>query len=266
MAGTQGVFPAVMKNGTLYYRTSITFKSKHISLGSFKSEESAGRAYLDARMILTEAAGGNLEVDHYEELGTELSFEKYVMLLNLRHTGMYCRNAIYLQNRYFVYYVDRHTPLKFDADDLFYYMNHKIMKRGGHLFISDYGMQVSILSRYGIKSFAVCGRDYRFRNGDPTDFRYSNLEILSRYHGVYIEEMRGRKYYVAKIHIRGDYIIGRYDNENEAAAAYNKAADILNERGLRKNFIRNYLEDLNSEQYKNIYQGVKISKKIREWK
>ena len=29
------------------------------------------------------------------------------------------------------------------------------MKRGGHLFVAEYGMQTSVLSRYGIRSYAV---------------------------------------------------------------------------------------------------------------
>ena len=58
---------------------------------------------------------------------------------------------------YFSYYLSENEELKFDIDDLFYYSNHKIMRRGGHLFVSDYGMQISILSRYEIMLHKVNG-------------------------------------------------------------------------------------------------------------
>lgn len=58
------------------------------------------------------------------------------------------------------------------------------MRRGNHYFVSDYGMQLTLTSRYGIKNYAVPGRDYCFRNGDPTDFRRENLQIHNIYHGV----------------------------------------------------------------------------------
>ena len=44
------------------------------------------------------------------------------------------------------------------------------MKRGGHLFVADYGMQINIMSRYGIKNYAVLGKDYRFINEDTYDY------------------------------------------------------------------------------------------------
>ena len=36
-----GVYIAYKKNGTAYYRASITYRNKHISLGSFHTEEDA---------------------------------------------------------------------------------------------------------------------------------------------------------------------------------------------------------------------------------
>ena len=48
----QGVYTAARKDGTIYYRSNITYKSKHISLGSFDSELSASRAYATASTIL----------------------------------------------------------------------------------------------------------------------------------------------------------------------------------------------------------------------
>ena len=52
MKNLPGVFKAQKKNGDIYYRSSITFRSKHISLGSFDNEEDANAAYNDATAII----------------------------------------------------------------------------------------------------------------------------------------------------------------------------------------------------------------------
>ena len=70
------------------------------------------------------------------------------------------------------------------------------MRRGGHLFVADYGMQVNIASRYGIKNFAVENRDYRFVNGNDHDFRYANIEILNTYQNNRL------RYFVCKISLK----------------------------------------------------------------
>ena len=137
------------------------------------------------------------------------------------------------------------------------------MKRGGHLFVADYGMQVTITSRYGIKSHAVEGRDYRFVNGDNTDFRYGNIELLNRYYGVSRVTKKGRTLYLAKIHVNGDYVIGRYSSEIDAAIAYNRAADQLKEWGIGKNYPVNYIEALSEDEYQERYQKLRISGKLR---
>lgn len=36
----KGVFPARKKNGEVYYRASLTYKRKHISLGSYSDRKS----------------------------------------------------------------------------------------------------------------------------------------------------------------------------------------------------------------------------------
>jgi hypothetical protein len=136
------------------------------------------------------------------------------------------------------------------------------MKRGGHLFASDYGMQVNILSRYGIKNYGVCGRDYHFANGDTCDFSYNNIEIVNRYHGVTKVLRKGHPQYLAKIHINGDYLIGSYQTETDAAIAYNKAALILKNNGLDKNFPQNFIEGINEITYASIFQKLRISKKL----
>lgn len=268
-----GVYTAKKKDGTLYYRSSITYKNKHISLGSFPTEDAAHNAYLEADRILknpeisldedTSTDAAKLccsEATFYEE--SPLSFEKWVVLTNFRDNQMYIKTPIYLKNRYFLYYLDRQTVLKFAVDDLFFYATHKIMRRGGHLFVADFGMQVNILSRYGIKSFGVPGRDYLFVNGDPYDFRYENIKIINRYNGVLKETKNGFPIYTAKIHINGDFIIGRYSTETEAAIAYNKAVKILQEKGVTTAFVKNYVTELSKEEYAKVYEALKISKKI----
>jgi hypothetical protein len=136
------------------------------------------------------------------------------------------------------------------------------MRRGGHLFVSDYGMQVTILNRYGIKSHAVAGRDYRFLNGDPTDFRYSNIEIINRFYGVQAIQEGITSRYRAIIHINGNYLIGIYSSEEKAAIAYNKAVDILHAKGITTNYPINYIEGLSASKYADIYSSLKISDKI----
>lgn len=259
-----GVYETTKKNGTPSFRASFTYKGKHISLGSFPTKESAHRAYLTAELLLRSPEGNLLSVGDYASVGRPLSYEKWIILLNLRDNGIYFKTPIYLYSRYFVYHYNEETQLKFDADDLFYYSNHKIMKRGGHLFVADYGMQVTLASRYGIKNYAVEGKDYRFINGDPFDFRYGNIELINRYSGVSRETKKGRTRYLAKIHINGDYIIGRYTTEAEAAAAYNRAADLLNEWGLEKTFPRNYVEGLSDEEYRKLYETVAVSPALRD--
>lgn len=277
-----GVYLAKKKNGTTYFRSSITFHNKHISLGSFQTEKLAHNAYLVANKLLNQEEDqsnpSNLSihinaktsfdiphVEEYDHLQTCLSFDKWIMLRNLRDNQIYCNNPIYLKQNYFLYYVSQRLILKFDIDDLFYYMKHRIMQRGGHLFVSDYGMQVNILSRYGIRNFAVSGRDYRFVNGDSFDFRYRNIQIINRYYGVTKSVVRGRDVYTSKLHINGDYIIGRYSTENEAAIAYNKAAAYVKSKGLQKDFPENYIESIDEIAYAKIYNSIRISRKIRQF-
>ena len=258
-----GVYKGVKKDGTLYFRSSVTYRSKHISLGSFETEKEAHRAYKEAKKILS-----NTRIEIGDCSYKVLDFKKYVILINFRDNGMYMKTPIYLKEKYFYYYFAPDDYLIFDSDDIFYFSDHSIMRRGGHLFVADFGMQVNILSRYGIKNFAVKQRDYRFINGDETDYRRANLEIINRYHGVIRKENKTATGFVyeARIHINGDFIVGRYDSEIKAAIAYNKAASILKEKGIDKSFPENYIEEYDSEKYKAVYEKIKISKKIINYK
>jgi hypothetical protein len=254
-----GVYAAIKKNGKAYYRASVTYKGKHISLGSFDNENTASHAYQLAGEIFTE--NSLWTIDKYFD-SCILSFHKWIVLINFRDNHIYFKNPIYLRKSYFLYYIDRDTCLKFDVDDLFYYAHHKIMKRGGHLFVSDYGMQVNILSRYGIKNYAVPGRDYIFSNGDSMDFSYHNIKIINSFHGVSEVLRKGHLQYLAKIHINGDYQIGYYASEMEAAIAYNKAALILKNNGLSKHFPQNFIDGISEITYAALFQKIRISKKF----
>lgn len=258
-----GTYLNKKKDGSPLYRSSITYSGKHISLGSFPSEEAAHLAYTEAGRLLTGGTGAQLLLDSYEKKQNALPFEKWVVLLNFRDNGIYIKTPIYLEKRYFTYYYSKSYRLKFDVDDLFYYSHHKIMKRGSHLFVADYGMQVNILSRYGIKNYAVAGRDYLFVNGDPTDYRYGNIEIINRYHGVTRQVIRGKEVFTTHILVNGRLLVGRYASEREAAVAYNRAAALLKAQGVKKQFPQNYIEGLDEIEYVSLFNRVRISSGIR---
>lgn len=251
----EGVYPAYKKDGSPYFRASLTYKRKHISLGSFSTPQSAHQAYLEGMRLLREPELGLL---HYHE-DSPLPFEKWVCLLNFRDNGIYFGTPIYMGQKLFYYHLSPVKSLKFDMDDLFYFSSRKIMCRGNHYFVADYGMQVNLASRYGIKNYAVEGRDFRFINGDSTDFRRENLEIWNIYHGVRRTQKNGQYLYTVRIHIKSSLLVGRYSSEEEAAIAYNKAIDILRQNGVTKNYVPNYIEGLSPSRYADIYTNVQIA-------
>lgn len=257
-----GASPAYRKDHSLYYRASFTCHRKHISLGSYATMEEAHGAYEEANLLMQNS---DLSVAGYK-IRKYLSFEKWIILCNLRDNGIYFSTPIYMRNNYFSYFLDEKTELKFSIDDLFYYSSHKIMKRKGHLFVSDYGMQVTILSRYGIKSYGIRGQDYLLLNNDPYDFRYENIEILNSYHGVQRTLYHHKMKYQSRIHIRGNYIIGYFSSALEAAIAYNKAVDFVKDRGCKKQFLPNYIDGIKPSQYAEIYHNIRIPEKIMNLK
>ncbi|MBQ2802984.1 MAG: hypothetical protein IJF07_03705 [Lachnospiraceae bacterium] len=259
----EGVFSAVKKSGEVYYRASLTHQRKHISLGSFESPILAHNAYLEGQRLLMDTT---VSLSDYSRL-SPLSFEKWVCLLNFRDNRIYLGNPIYVKQKFFYYYLSPTHILKFDIDDLFFYSSHKIMCRGNHYFVADYGMQLNIASRYGIKNYAIPGVDFNFINDDPTDFRRENLEILNIYHGVRCTQQKNGQYvYTVRIHIKGNYVVGKYSTELEAAIAYNKAIDILKKNGVSKNYTPNYIDGLSPSKYAEIYSDIKISPKILAYK
>lgn len=259
MTPLKGVSEATKKDGTLYYRSSLTYKNKHISLGSYDSETYAHKTYLEAKDILN----SSVTIFDFDD-NSLLSFEKYVMLINFRDNKYYIKNPIYLHKYYFSYFLDMKTELTFDVDDLFYYSNHKIFRKKGYLFVNDYGMQVNILSRYGIKNFAVQGKDYHFKDGDSNNMRYHNIIIINKYYGV--ERMTSQKGYIylAKIRINGYTKIGTYKTETEAAIAYNKAVDFVLSNNISTiKYNKNFISEIDSyEDYTKIYDSIRLSVNI----
>lgn len=261
MANLPGVTKAKKKNGTIYYRSSITLQGKHISLGSFDTEEQAGKAYQEGCEIVRER---KYEITDYND-SFALDFEKFVILMNYRNTNIYFKTPIYLTPDFFYYYFSPDKYLIFDREDLFYYANHKLQTRGGYLFICDYGSQYNILSRYGIKNYAKKGIDYIFVNQNEYDFRYENLKVINEYNGVSQIEQEGKTLYESVIHIRGNFLIGRFESKFTAAIAYNKAVDTLAANGIHRKYVKNYINDYTSEQYQKEYASILMPKHIVEY-
>jgi len=265
MAGNKalpGVYPAKKKDGTEYYRASMTYKRKHISLGSYDSMFAAHLAYTDAQNIFNNPS---INIEDYSKINPSIKFDKWVSMINLRDHDIYFATPIYLSDKFFYYYLEQNFVFKFDLEDLFYYSSHKIMRRNGHFFVAEYGMQYNIMNRYGIMSNAVQGKDFEFINGDSTDLRYENIHIMNKYHGVRLRKKKNINVYQAFIHINGNYIVGTYRTADEAAVAYNKAIDILKKNGINKNYTPNYVENLSPRQYAEMYSRLYISEKIKTY-
>lgn len=253
-----GVYTTQKKDGTEVYRVSITHKRKHISLGTYTDYNTACCAYSEGRKLIET---DNISLVDYTS-NMLLPYDKFISLINFRDNGIYFPTPIYLRKQYFEYYLSPDRILKFDRDDLFFYSSHKIQQRGGYLFVCDYGSQYKILGRYGIRPFAVYGRDYIMVNGDKNDFRYSNIKIINNYTGVTYHTENGKEYYLAVIHINGNYTVGKYSSETEAAIAYNKAVDILHVNGFKTAYIKNYISTLNKNEYIELYKSIRVSKKL----
>lgn len=269
-----GVYVTKKKDGTEYYRVSVTFKNKHISLGSFDDVAAAQSVYLEAKQIIAEPAAhlvnAELHTTTYPAMvsghdsGLHIPFDKYITLINFRDNDIYIGTPIYLCKSYFLYFLSQTNVLIFSTDDLFYYSNHRIISRGGYYYVNDYGMQTSILNRYGIRSHSVKGRDYIYVNGDEHDYRYENIRVVNRFCGVKKIEKNGHQMYQAYIHINGNYILGSYANELTAAIAYNKAVDML--RGKTSvSYDINYIDELSPIQYAAEYNSVRLSRRFREY-
>lgn len=259
MASEKGVYITARKDGTPSYRASITYNNKHISLGSFSKEKTAHDAYLTARDVVQR---GDTDIDGYSDK-TALSYNKWVILHNFRDNGYYFKTPVYLHRNYFTYHLSPDIQLYFDVDDLFYYTCHTIHKRGGYLYVNDYGMQVNILNRYGIANHSVQDRDYRFIDGDANNLRYDNIQVMNPYHGIIIEKKEKILTFKARINLNGYYIIGRYRNIDTAAIAYNAAVDFVQHHGIsNKTFVKNFITHMNSSDYNAAYKEIQLNDRI----
>jgi len=255
-----GIFKTTKKDGTVYYRASITYKGKHISLGSSEDEQKAVAMYKTAVSVVK----SDCVVEEYYNY-PDIPFKKYITLINFRDHGIYIKNPIMLRRSFFSYYLDPDLELKFDMEDLFYYSEHAIMKRGRHLFVTAYGLQENIMGRYGIGSFAVPGKDYIFVNGDDTDFRYSNIRVINRYSCIKEIKDGMKTSYEVKIHIVGDWKLGRYPSVEFASVAYNKALDEARKYNLKPKSSYIYVDSLNARQYAELYSSITLPEKYLDY-
>ena len=67
-----GVYETKKKDGTTYYRASLTFKNKHISLGSSLDQNVAHQMYVEGQRM---ASDGNITISNFTAYLTHLSFE-----------------------------------------------------------------------------------------------------------------------------------------------------------------------------------------------
>ena len=65
--------------------------------------------------------------------------------------------------------------------------------------------------------------------------------------------------YRTRIHVKNDILVGKYNDEKMAAIAYNKAVDCLKERGLNINYQKNYIENMETDEYMAVYNSLKIN-------
>lgn len=256
-----GVYKAKRKDGVEYYRSNIHYKNKNISLGSYNTFDEAHEVHVQAKALIKDMS---VNIPEAFEKYPLIPFDKAVSLVNYRNFKLYFGVPIYLNKLGFSYYLDEKTELKFDNDDLFYYADHRIMKRGGHLYVNDYGSQVNILSRYGIKNHAVAGVDYLFVNKDSSDYRYENIKVINPYYGVSLQDNSGRITFMTKIHIIGNYQIGIYNDMITAAIAYNKAVDMAKAAGITKEYTQNF-PDIGAKEFAEIYSQVHISRTYRDY-
>lgn len=259
---SKGVYKTKKKNGDVYYRVSITHQGKHVSLGSFDNARSASAAYREAERLYSDES---LHLLNFKRHCKHLATDKAITILNHRDNKIYIKTPIYLRTGYFSYFLDGVGELKFDNDDLFYYSSHRILMHDGHLYVNDYGMQYGILARFGIKNFAVAGKDYDFANGDMLDYRYQNIIVINRYHGVTMVPYGNSYRHETKIHINGEFLIGRFSDDNVAAIAYNKAVDAARDAGITKNFIQNYVVDYSPKEYAEVYTKIQLPARYLEY-
>jgi len=251
-----GVYKTQKKDGSVYYRISLTYKNKHISLGSSQDYTTAQDKYKLASKILRD---NMYKITDYSITDRSLDYEKWIVLMNFRDNGLYFKTPIYLSKHYFTYYLSETIHFQFDVDDLFFYSTHKIFKRGNYYFVNDYGMQLNILSRYGIRNYASKGKDYLFIDGNPYNLRYENIQIVNPYIGVEKLTRNNMTVFKSKIHLNGYVTIGYFKSPHKAAIAYNKAVDfMIRYIAPGKKYSKNYIDAISSEEAEYYYTSIKL--------
>ena len=76
----KGVFKTKRKDNTTVYRVSITKNGKHISLGTYLTEDEASKCYNEAYELLN---NNNLKISDYKD-SLLISYQKYLSLINFR--------------------------------------------------------------------------------------------------------------------------------------------------------------------------------------
>ena len=124
----KGVYKTNKKDGSVYYRVSITYKNKHISIGSYDDENTASQVYCTACDILFKPdiyyVNIDLHTSSYAECHIDFPYSKFISLINFRDNGIYIKTPIYLCNKAFLYFLEPGNTLIFSIDDLFYYSHH----------------------------------------------------------------------------------------------------------------------------------------------
>lgn len=246
------IYPSTSANITKYKVYFVYFGQK-IYLGIFNTYEEAKNILTEANTIMSSPSG----LPDFSEF--TLNYKKIICLCNLRDNKTYIKNPIYIYPTYFHYYLSKSSFLIFDLKELFYFSTYKIYKRGSYLYTQDSVSQQSILSRFGILNHSIVGKDYRFRNDNPNDFRQDNIEIINAYKGVTKKEKNNCTLYTSSIYIDKNIVLGHYSSEIEAAIAYNKAIDYLIGTGTTKNFVHNAIPFITKDEYQMIYEKIILS-------
>ncbi|ONI41596.1 hypothetical protein AN640_07890 [Candidatus Epulonipiscium fishelsonii] len=243
-------------NGKLYYQVNFFYKSKKIYLGRYSS-------IADAQITINEATDIVETMCSIKQAKyTLLSFNKVVILINLRDNGTYFKNPIYLYEDYFGYYISSDIELLFDLIHLFFFATYKIYKRGNLFYTQHTFTQSSILNRLGIVPSSRINIDYKFKNNNPFDFRSDNLEVLKRYYGVSAIEKGEKTLYQARISKPNTIIIGIFESEIKAAIAYNKAVDYLKSVGMQYKLNSNVIFYITKKEYDIIYDEIELPYKL----
>lgn len=107
----KGVYKTNKKDGSVYYRVSITYKNKHISIGSYDDENTASQVYCTACDILFKPdiyyVNIDLHTSSYAECHIDFPYSKFISLINFRDNGIYIKTPIYLCNKAFCIFLNQ---------------------------------------------------------------------------------------------------------------------------------------------------------------